>query len=375
VEETTSRQSSRILILAVHHGSTHVQIARVVEKALRQLRPNVHVEVIDTLAHCRRWFRTYYDGFEIPMKYWPGLWERIESQQYRGKSTGPLWLYRWGAQPLFQFIDAFAPHVVVATEVGLCEIAVLHKRQTKSPYALVGIGALDFERPWAQPEVDLFISSPAEVADQLKSAGVAPERIVECGMPVDPVFAPSADQPALRARLGLEHNLPVLLVNFGGSGKMKPHQVVGELRQIQQPLQVVFIARRDEKLRKELLHLTAGMPHVHILRWVDNMQDWMAAADILVSRAGSCTVAEALNCGLPIVVFDAPPGSERRVCELIEKKWQTGYWAKCSGDIATRINHLLTKPGELERLRRNTAQHAYPHAAHAAAEAILKLCP
>jgi UDP-N-acetylglucosamine:LPS N-acetylglucosamine transferase len=86
-------------------------------------------------------------------------------------------------------------------------------------------------------------------------------------------------------------------------------------------------------------------------------------------------VAEALNCGLPIVVFDAPPGSERRVCELIEKKWQTGYWAKCSGDIATRINHLLTKPGELERLRRNTAQHAYPHAAHAAAEAILKLCP
>ena len=71
---------------------------------------------------------------------------------------------------------------------------------------------------------------------------------------------------------------------------------------------MVFIARRDEKLREELLRLTAGMPHVHILRWVDNMQEWMAASDILVSRAGSCTVAEALNCGLPIVVFDAPPG-------------------------------------------------------------------
>ena len=117
------------------------------------------------------------------------------------------------------------------------------------------------------------------------------------------------------------------------------------------------------------------MPHVHILRWVDNMQEWMAASDILVSRAGSCTVAEALNCGLPIVVFDAPPGSERRVCELVEKKWQTGYWAKCSGDIAARLNHLLTEPQELERLRRNTAQHAYPRAAHDAAEAILKLCP
>ena len=202
-----------------------MQIARVVEKALRQLRPNVHVEIIDALAHCRRWFRAYYDAFEIPLKHWPALWERIETRQYRGKSTGPLWLYRWGAQPLFRFIEAIAPHVVVATEVGLCEMAALHKRQTQSAYSLVGIGALDFERPWAQPEVDLFISSPGEVAGQLKSAGVAPERIIECGMPVDPVFAPCADKPSLRARLGLERDLPVLLVNFGGSGKMKPHQV------------------------------------------------------------------------------------------------------------------------------------------------------
>jgi len=374
VTETSSAQPSRILILAVRHGSTHVQIARVLEKALRELRPNAHTEIIDTLAHCHRWFRAYYDAFEIPLKYWPGLWERIETRQYRGRSTGPRWLYRWGAQPLFRFIDAFAPHVVVATEVGLCEIAVLHKRETKAPYALAGIGALDFERPWAQPEVDLFISSPGEVAGQLKNAGVARERIVECGMPVDPVFAPCAHKPALRARLGLERDLPVILVNFGGSGKMKPRQVASELRRIQQPFQAVFVARRDEKLRADLLRLTAGMPHVHVLGWVDNMHEWMAAADFLVSRAGSCTVAEALNCGLPMVVFDAPPGSERRVCELVEKKWQTGYWTKSPGDIATRLHHLLTEPGDLERLRRNAAQHAYPRAAHDAAEAILNLC-
>ena len=223
------------------------------------------------------------------------------------------------------------------------------------------------------PEVDLFISSPGEVADQLKNVGVAAERIVECGMPVDPVFKPCADRLALRARLGMNNDLPALLVNFGGSGKMKPAQVVGELRQIQQPLQVLFIARRDEKLRQELLRLTAGMPHVRILGWVNNMQEWMGAADILISRAGSCTVAEALNCGLPIVVFDAPPGSERRVCELVENKWQTGYWAKSAGDIATAIKHLLGEPLELERLRQNSVQHAYPRAAQDAAEAILKL--
>ena len=151
VKESTSTQPLRILILAIHHGSTHIQIARVMEKAIRQLQPNVHIEIIDVLAHCRRLFRTYYDGFEIPMKYWPGLWERIETSQYEGKSTGPHWLFRWGARPLFHFIHDFAPQIVIATEVGLCEMAVLHKRNTHASYSLVGIGALDFERPWAQP--------------------------------------------------------------------------------------------------------------------------------------------------------------------------------------------------------------------------------
>lgn len=372
VTDSQSVKAPRILILTVHHGSTHVQIARVMEKALRQLRPDVHVEIIDALAHCRRLFRTYYDGFEIPMKYWPGLWERIETRQYRGESTGPLWLFRWGAQPLFRFIDGFAPSVVIATEVGLCELSALHKRQTRAAYCLVGIGALDFERPWAQPEVDAFVSSPGDVSDQLVRAGVAPDRIIDCGMPVDPAFIPCADKSELRARLGLESGSPTLLVNFGGSGKMKPAELVSELRRVPQVFQTVFIARRDEKLRESILRLTQGMPHVRILPWVDNMQDWMAAADLLVSRAGSSTVAEALNCGLPIVVFDAPPGSERRVSELVEKKWQTGYYARRSGDIAERVGYLLNDPRELDRLRQNATRHSHPRAALDAAEAILR---
>ncbi len=375
MNDPSGGQKARILILTVRHGATHVQIARVVEKAIGQLRPDSYVETIDALAQCRPLFRRYYDGFEIPMKYWPALWELVETRQWKGKSTSPAWLFRWGAQPLFRYIDAFDPAVVVATEVGLCEMAVLHKRQSQAGYRLVGIGALDFERPWAQPEVDLFVSSPGEIAGQLKIAGVPPEKIIECGMPVDPSFGPSADRRELRARLGLERDLPALLVNFGGSGRMKPRQVVSELRRVQHPYQAVFIARRDEKLRADLLQRTAGMPHARVLSWVDNMHEWMAAADILVSRAGSCTVSEALNCGLPMLVFDAPPGSERRVCELMEKKWQTACWARRQGEITARLDVLLNGSHELERLRGNSAQHSYPAAAHDAAQAILKLCP
>lgn len=363
----------RILILTLHHGSTHVRLSRALEKALLLLRPNLHVKVVDALAYCAAWFRAYYNAYEIPLKYWPRLWDYIESRQFKGETTGPWWLYRLGARPLFRFIEAFAPDVVAATEVGLGEMAVIHKRDTQAQYSLVGIETFAFERPWAQPEIDLFVSYPGEVAAQVRSLGVPPEKILGCGVPVDPAFDLCPNQPALRKRLGLPHDLPVLLVNFGGSGKVKPREVVTELRKAQQPFRVVFISRRNESLRKELVQLTAGMAHAQILSWVDNMHEWMAAADILISRAGGGIVAESLNCGLPILVFDAPPGNERRFCRLIEDCWHTGYWVGQPGQLAARIDRLLRHTEELEQLRCNARLHAYPDAARAAAAAVLQL--
>ena len=92
------------------------------------------------------------------------------------------------------------------------------------------------------------------------------------------------------------------------------------LRKIQRPVQIVFLARRNQTLYEELRHSTQGMPRIHILQWVENLHEWMGVADLLVSRAGGSTTTEALNCHLPMVVFDAPPGDERRLCQLIEKR-------------------------------------------------------
>ena len=350
-----------------------MRLSRALEKALLKLRPTLKVEVVDALKYCTPWFRAYYNSYEIPLKYWPGLWDLIESQQFEGETSGPWWLYRRGTRPLRRYIEAFAPDVVVATEVGLGEIAIIHKRDYGARYFLIGAQTFSFERPWAQPEVNLFISHPGEVARQIRSMGVPAEKILECGVLVDPAFVPSTDRPALRARLGLADDLPVFLVNFGGSGKGRPREVVSELRQVQKPFQAVFIGRKNEALRQELLELTSGMAQVLVLGWVDNMHEWMAASDMLLSRAGGGIVAESLNCGTPMLVFDAPPGNERRFCRMIEEIWHTGYWVKQPGELAARIDHLLAHPEELQQFRTNALQQGYPNATRVAAEAVLRL--
>lgn len=371
--ERPAEPKPTILILTLPHGASHQRAAKALEKALLATDPGLSVKVVDALGHCTRWFRVYYDSYEIPLKYWPQLWGWIENIQHNSKSTGPGWLYRKGAQPLFRFIESLRPDVVVATEVGLCELAAMLKRESGARFHLVGVPTgVDVDRAWAQPEADLYWVAPGEPALQLEAAGVPTAKIFACGMPVDPAFASLPDRATARAVLQINSDLPLLLVLFGGLGFGRPSRIVAELKKVPQPFQAVFIAGRNQRLKEEIEHLSQGLYSARVLGWVDNVHEWMAAADLALGKPGASTLAEAVNSGLPLIAIDPLPGNERRSCDVIEW-WGTGVWVRDYKGLAPTVERLLADRGELARLRANALALARPNAMRAAASAILKL--
>src|SRR5579863_6986259 len=162
--QSLNHSMPKVLILTVPHGAAHQRVAEALRKALVEVRPGVTVDVEDMLAHCPRWFRAYYNSYEIPLRYWPALWGWIEGRQHQGSSTGPGWLYRRVARPLFRFIENYRPDAVVATETGILEITAMLKRERGAEFRLVGVDGLDVDRAWAQPEVDLYAVAPDPVA-------------------------------------------------------------------------------------------------------------------------------------------------------------------------------------------------------------------
>ena len=125
-------------------------------------------------------------------------------------------------------------------------------------------------------------------------------------------------------------------------------------------------------MEHELRRLYQSKPRHTVLGWVDNMYEWLAAADLLLSKPGGGTLIEALTCGLPLLAFDPLPGDEERACLWIEKQ-QVGRWIKRPEDIAPTVERLLNDPEEMRRLRANALALARPRAAFDTAEAILKL--
>jgi len=78
---------------------------------------------------------------------------------------------------------------------------------------------------------------------------------------------------------------------------------------------------------------------VPVLGFVDNMADWMRAADLVVTKAGPGTISEALCSGLPMLLTWYIPGQERGNLE-----WVVGIGA---GRYVPRARELVDAIAEL----------------------------
>ena len=362
----------RILILSMSHGAAHARAAAALRQAFRDLRPSVDAEVVDTLQHCTAWFRAYYNSYVIPLAIWPSLWRWIESKQSQSDSTGPNWLYRRGARPLFRFLRDYAADAVIATEVGACEIAALCKREAHANFVLAGVELMDFNRAWVQPEVDLFLTTHPDLAAELVSVGAPASKVVTTGQPIHPAFASLPSRAVAREKLGVKADAIQILLSLGSQGFGTPERILREILKVRADLEVVLLAGRNRRVEKRLREHYRHLPQVRVLGWIDNVQEWMVASDLMISKPGGGTLNEGFACGLPMLAFNPLPGNEERTCRWIEK-WGAGIWIKKPDDLAPIITSLLTEPSKLEGLRNRVRELARPHSARDGALAVMKL--
>jgi UDP-N-acetylglucosamine--N-acetylmuramyl-(pentapeptide) pyrophosphoryl-undecaprenol N-acetylglucosamine transferase len=152
----------------------------------------------------------------------------------------------------------------------------------------------------------------ARVADQIlltyaatggRLPGSAPRAVVGC--PVRPVVL-QGDAAAARQRYGLREDQPVVLV-VGGSLGAKAINDLG-LALARTPNRAFQVLHVTGPKYLEAVQAQLGPPPdgVVLVGYEDKMQDSLAAADLVVARAGSSTLAEITVVGLPSVLVPSP---------------------------------------------------------------------
>jgi undecaprenyldiphospho-muramoylpentapeptide beta-N-acetylglucosaminyltransferase len=187
---------------------------------------------------------------------------------------------------------------------------------------------------------------------------------------------------AARQKLGLLEALPVLLVLGGSRGARSINQALGaNLPALLKKAQVVHLsgeldwpaveATRRELTEQQAVHYHA-FPYLH-----EQMGAALAAADLVVSRAGASTLGEYPMFSLPAILVPYPHAWRYQ-------KVNADYLAQRGAAVVIRDNSLqdellptvtalLENPTKLQAMRSAMQSLARPQAATAIADQLLKL--
>jgi 1,2-diacylglycerol 3-beta-galactosyltransferase len=188
------------------------------------------------------------------------------------------------------------------------------------------------------------------------TCGLSAESVTVTGLPVRPCFVDAAqrDQVVARRLLGLDSGSRVLLIVGGADGTGPFRRLLRALANEGVQAQTVVITGRNKRLQAELKRHAWSLP-LRVEGFVDNIEQWMCAADLLVTKAGPATICEALVVGVPMVLNGALPGQEPPNVDYVTDSG-AGIWAPGPTQAARAARNLFSSDGQTLREMSERAQ-------------------
>jgi processive 1,2-diacylglycerol beta-glucosyltransferase len=366
---------ARVLILTASYGSGHNAAARSLAAAFEGA--GVTVTLVD---HFRDLVHPAFEQATRALYYWmlrraPAVWGAAYALGDRMTSDSALTLgvTRLGLGRLHRLLERQAPDAVVTVHATpAVAIATLVARGVKVPPHTTVVTDFVAHNQWIAAQVDRYCVAADEVKHEFIARGIPPERIVVTGVPIRPEFAVPVDRAAARAAFGLATPVPVVLAMAGALGRLggRLPEVARAFARVSLPFQGIILVGLDRRLEASIRRLTHGT-RLRTLGYVPEMHRLLAAADLLVTKAGGMTLAEAMAGEVPLVLFGSLPGQERRN-ERFASRCGIALTARSGPELARTVERALGEPDLRERLRRQMRRLRRPDASHRVASAVLE---
>ena len=224
---------------------------------------------------------------------------------------------------------------------------------------------------WYERRVDLCLVPTDEARRRALVQGLSPQQVQVVGLPVADRFCqPPGDRSALRARFGWPDDRPMVLLMGGGEGMGPLERTAQAIANACPNVALVVIAGRNEKLKAKLEAQSWPIP-VFVYGFVREMPDFMRASDILVTKAGPGTISEALNAGLPIILYSRLPGQEDGNVSYVVSEG-AGVWAPQPEQIVAAVQNWVANPQARSQARAACRRLARPDAARQIAHILIE---
>ncbi|MEJ7713466.1 MAG: glycosyltransferase [Pyrinomonadaceae bacterium] len=371
----------KVLVLSASAGAGHIRAAQAIERAIRDLNAAEDVRHIDTLEYTNKVFRHLYSKAYIEMVNktpdvlgW--LYDTLDKPWKNERRR--LALDKLNTRSFVQMLEKYQPEITICTHFLPAEIiSWLKAKQRLSAAQAIVVTDFDMHAMWLCHHYEQYFVALDETRAHMEQLGVSPAKITVSGIPVDPVFAEQKGKSAMREKHKLRQEVVTILVSAGGFGVGSIERLVESLSKLRHKAQIIVVAGRNQELRERLDSLAAGLSMdspvtFKILGYTTEMDELMAASDILLGKPGGLTTSEALVKGLVCVIVNPIPGQEERNSDhLLEE----GVAIRCNNlpALAYKIDRLLDDRARLASMRARALAMARPNAAFDIVNKLLEL--
>lgn len=304
----------------------------------------------------------------------PQLYRYIYHRAERATEVGRFrtWAHQFTAGNLRPLLLALRPDAVVCTHAFPCGAMAEYKNLFPDAPPVVAV-VTDFAVHgfWIHERVDRYVVATETMRDAVMTRGIPKEAIFVSGIPVRREFGHRTESPgALRERLDLPHDRRIVLLMGGGLGTAPIEAMLGALQPVREPLAAIVLAGRNTRAARRLSSAAEKLDFpVRALGFVENVYDYMHAAEVLVTKPGGLTTSEALVAQLPMVLCRPLPGQEERNARILVESG-AAVRSRSLEELPVIVEALLRDRKRRERAIAAAQRMGRPNAAAEAAAMI-----
>jgi 1,2-diacylglycerol 3-beta-galactosyltransferase len=336
----------RILILTADAGFGHRSAALAIQSGIEELYPDRYqIDIANPLDNKKAPFfiresQSEYDKWvrDVPELYKFG-YELSDAPIPVTILEGILVVSLF--EVILETIEEYEPDIIVNTyplyQAPFVAVRSLHKFNIPMVTLITDLATV--HQVWFNDKVDWLVVPTDIVREDAIEAGVDPEKMCVIGIPVNPrIFLLEDSKQELRKKLGWNEELTTVLA-VGSKRVEHFKENLNILNHSGFPFQLIVVTGKDQELYEELKGIE-WHHEVHLYEFVDQMPEFMRAADLIIAKAGGLIVTESLASGLPMILIDVIPGQESGNADFVQDG-KAGFLARNAIEFIESFGHLF----------------------------------
>jgi len=359
----------KVLILYAPLGVGHGSAANALAEIFSLKYPDIEVKNINVLDFVPDLFKqglpwAYNQATSrIPILYkWIYSYYNYKSTSKHLSNLSRIILKK---SKFIEFLKDFRPDFIVSTNPLSMQLVSLTKEKELLDILSANVCTdFGFYPLWHNKDVNYYFVTNEEIKKSLVKYGVAVDKIKVTGIPISLKFNEKLNrEKIIKEDLNFNPLNPILLIVGGRIIYRNLLKVIHGIKNKNKNVQFIIVAGRDKVLEEKIKDSEIiNDPLIRVFGFINNLEDYMSVADLILTKAGGLTVSECLVKNLPMVFNSIIPGQEEDNVKYIVKQ---GVGVKANGirKSVEVINKLFSKPQKITEMREKCKKISKMHAA------------